>query len=82
MSLMLWPVRPQKASPIHDFAKLRLNATPAEVGIAVIGHGTTSVRILTPAPAAVLCARPLDNVSHARRDAHDFAFATLVSRIR
>jgi hypothetical protein len=85
MSLMLWPVRTEKHPPIPGFAKLRLKAAPAEVGIAVIGNGTTSIRITKPvtaAPVAVLCARSLDNVSHAQRDAHDFAFEALVSRIR
>ena len=81
MSLMLWPVRPKKHPSYPHVAKLR--TAPAEVRIAVIGTGhLQSVHPVTAAPAAVLCARLLDNVSHARRDAHDFAFATLVSRIR
>jgi hypothetical protein len=79
MSLMLWPVRPKKHPSYPHFAKLE----PRLPKYALLLSGKSSIRSpVTAAPAAVLCARPLDNVSHARRDAHDFAFATLVSRIR
>jgi hypothetical protein len=81
MSLMLWPVG-QKASPTPDSEKLRLKVRACR------SRYNAAIDIFNPLTGncgpsrAVLCARPLDNVSHARRDAHNFAFATLVSRIR
>jgi hypothetical protein len=62
MSLMLWPVRPKKHPPIPHFAKVRLKAAPAKVGIAVIGN----LNPVTAASAAVLCAPTEKNVSDAR----------------
>jgi len=42
----------QKASPYPHFAKVRLKAAPAKVGIAVIGN----LNPVTAASAVVLCA--------------------------
>jgi hypothetical protein len=81
VSLMLWLVRPKKHPSYSPFRKApdRACRSPHRG----YRHGTSSIRSpVTAAPVAVLCARPLDNVSHARRDAHDFAFEALVSRIR
>jgi hypothetical protein len=78
MSLTLWPFGP-KSIPLIPISQSSGTA-PAEVRIAVIGTGHLQSGNCGPSRRPV---RPTVRQCVARRrDAHDFAFATLVSRIR